>query len=287
MTWISNRAGLLALAVALHGCSPSGPSSDDSGDVAGDQLVTLSGRAAVGAPIANAPVDARCDGGQSFIEPVTTNDSGGFLGQVETSALPCALRVTGDGEDKVLHSYADSEGIINITPFTDLIIALSASRAPMDWFEQDEHTSTVGSLNQAKEEFLGALRKANYNLPDDGFDPFKSSFEINDAVDQLLDAFSAAVRDMTNVTGYQAFVDLISSGNLGAIPPAPTPPEDDDSGSGDGTGGSDDGGGDDSTDDGGSDDGGGDDGDKDDEDDDDGDKDDKGKRKGLTDIILG
>ncbi|MCG2581899.1 MAG: hypothetical protein KA296_13590 [Marinobacter sp.] len=227
-------------------------------------MATLSGRAAVGAPISNAPVDARCKGGQGFIESVITNDSGGFLGQVEASALPCALRVTGTGEDKILHSYTDSGGTINITPLTDLIIALSASMAPMDWFNQDEHASAVGSLEQAREEFLGALRNANYNLPDDGFDPFTSSFEINDAVDQLLDAFSAAIRDMPNVTGYQAFVDLISSGNLAAIPQAPTPPEEDDSGSGDGTG---------------------DDGNKDDDKDKDKDKDDDDK--GLIDIIFG
>lgn len=268
MTWISKRAGLLALAVALHGCSPSGPSSEDEGDVAGEQLVALSGRAAVGAPIANAPVDARCDGGEGFVESVTTDESGGFQGQVEASALPCSLRVTGESEDKVLHSYADSEANINITPFTDLIIALSASRAPMDWFEQDERTSAVGSLNQAKEEFLGALRKANYNLPDDGFDPFKSSFEINDAVDQLLDAFSAAVRNMPNVDSYQAFVDLISSGNLESIPEAP---EEDSSGNDDGTGGSDDNSGDGGTGDG---------GDKDD------DKDKDDDDRSLTDILF-
>ncbi|WP_145768808.1 hypothetical protein [Marinobacter lipolyticus] len=237
MTWITKKTGLLALAVALNGCSPSGPSSDDSSVVAGDQLVTLSGRAAVGAPIVNAPVDARCEGGEGFIGSVTTNESGGFLGQVDASALPCALRVTGDGEDKVLHSFADSGGTINITPFTDLIIALSASMAPMDWFNQDEYATAVSSLNLAREEFLGALLNANYNLPGDGFDPFKSSFEINDAVDQLLDAFSAAIRGIPNVADYQAFVDLISSGNLAVIPPAPTPPEDDGSDSGDGNDG--------------------------------------------------
>lgn len=275
MTWISNRAGILALAVALHGCSPSGSSSESSGDVAGDQLVTLAGRAAVGAPIANAPVDARCEGGKSFIESVTTNDSGGFLGQVESSALPCALRVSGNGEDRVLHSYADSGGTINITPFTDLIIALSASMSPMDWFEQDEYVSAVGSLPLAREEFLNALREAGYNLPGDGFDPFNSSFQINDAVDQLIDTFSAAVRDMPNVASYQAFVDLISSGNLEAIPQAPTESEGDGSGSGDGTGDS----GDNGTDTGGDND--------DDRDDDDDDDDDEDDREGLIDILFG
>ncbi|MEQ9547411.1 MAG: hypothetical protein RIK85_15520 [Marinobacter sp.] len=228
---LSKGTGVLALAVALNGCSPSGPSSDGSANVASDQLVTLSGRAAVGAPIANAPVDARCTGGKSFIESVTTDESGGFLGEVEPSALPCALRVTGNGEDKLLHSYADSAGTVNITPFTDLIIALSASMAPMDWFERDEFASDVGSLNLARVEFLNALQEAGYNLPGDGFDPFLSSFQINDAVDQLLDTFSAAVRNIPNVEDYQSFVDLISSGNLEAIPEAP-PPEDDGSGSG-------------------------------------------------------
>ncbi len=240
MTWISKRAGILALAVVLNACSPSGPSSDGSSNVAGDQLVTLSGRAAVGAPIANAPVDARCEGGEGFIESVTTDDSGGFLGQVPASALPCALRVTGNGEDKLLHSYADLGGTVNITPFTDLTIALSASMAPMDWIERDQPSSAVGSLNMAREEFLAALRRKNYNLPDDGFDPFKTSFEINDAVDQLIDVFLAAVRAMPNVNSYQEFVDLISSGNLEAIPQAP---EEDGSGSGDdnGDGGDDEG----------------------------------------------
>lgn len=240
MSWLSARTGVLALVIALNGCSPSGSSSESSSDLAGDQLVTLSGRAAVGAPIANAPVDARCEGGESFIATVTTNESGGFLGQVESSALPCALRVTGIGEDKILHSYTDSGGTINITPFTDLIIALSASTAPMGWFNQDEQASAVGSLEQSREEFLAALRNANYNVPGDGFDPFTSSFQINDAVDQLIDVFSAAVRAMPNVNSYQEFVDLISSGNLDAIPQAP---EEDGSGSGDdnGDGGDDEG----------------------------------------------
>lgn len=244
MSWLSKGAGILALAVTLGGCSsPSSdePSSEGSSNVAGDQLATVSGRAAVGAPIANAPVDARCEGGEGFVGTVTTNDAGGFLGQLATSALPCALRVTGNGEDKVLHSYVDSGGNINITPFTDLIIALSAAKAPMDWFEQDEHSTDVESLDMAKEEFLEALRHASYNLPDNEFDPFRSSFQINDAVDQLLDSFSAAVRNMPNYSGYQAFVDLISSGNLQAIPPAPAPSGDDDSESGDDSNGSDDG----------------------------------------------
>ncbi|MEQ9547410.1 MAG: hypothetical protein RIK85_15515 [Marinobacter sp.] len=253
MSWLSKGAGILALAVTLGGCSsPSSdePSSEGSSNVAGDQLATVSGRAAVGAPITNAPVDARCEGGEGFVGTVTTNESGGFLGQLATSALPCALRVTGNGEDKVLHSYVDSGGNINITPFTDLIIALSAAKAPMDWFDQDEHSTDLESLDIAKEEFLEALRNANYNLPANEFDPFRSSFQINDAVDQLLDTFSAAVRNMPNFSGYQAFVDLISSGNLQAIPPAPTSSEDDDSENSDNTGGSDDGsdGGDDSGD---------------------------------------
>jgi hypothetical protein len=158
MTGIAKGAGVLTLAVALNGCSPSGPSQDDSGDIAGDQLAILSGRAAVGAPIANAPVAARCAQGEGFIETVTTDDSGGFEGQVETSSLPCALQVTGEGTAQRLHSYTDAPGTVNITPFTDLIIALTATITPTTWFDQEDRTTAVGELEQQKNLFLNTMQ---------------------------------------------------------------------------------------------------------------------------------
>jgi|GEM_PF-6905406 len=240
MIWIAKGAGILALAVTIGGCG--GSSSNDSSEsvVAGDQLVTLAGRAAVGAAIPNATVNARCEGGKGFVEEVQTDASGGFTGQVDSSALPCALRVNGGAEYEMLHSYAESAGTVNITPFTDLIIALASANDPGTWFGQEDYAVIADNLNQAKSEFLQALVQAGYDLPGDDFDPFRSGFIIGDAIDRLLDAFSQAARDLVNVESYQELVDLISSGNLETIPPAPQEPGD--GGSGGGNGGGDSGG---------------------------------------------
>ncbi|GAA0851608.1 hypothetical protein GCM10009113_36090 [Marinobacter szutsaonensis] len=136
----------------------------------------------------------------------------------------------------MLHSYVSSAGTVNITPFTDLIIALASASDPETWFQQDDYAVIADNLNQAKSEFLQALVQASYDLPADDFDPFHSSFAIGDAIDRLLDAFSQAARDLVNVESYQELVDLISSGNLETIPPAPQVPGDGGSGGGDGGG---------------------------------------------------
>ncbi|RBP31168.1 hypothetical protein DET50_106191 [Marinobacter pelagius] len=236
MTWIAKGAGILALAVTIGGCGGSSSNDSSESEATGDELVTLSGRAAVGAPIANTTIDARCEGGTGFTENVETDASGGFSGQVASSALPCALRVNAGTEYEMLHSYASSAGTVNITPFTDLIIALASARDPEIWFQQEDYAVVTDNLNQAKSEFLQALIQASYDIPADDFDPFHSSFAIGDAVDRLLDAFSQAARDLVNIAFYQELVDLISSGNLESIPPAPQIPGDGGSGGGDGDG---------------------------------------------------
>ncbi|MGF2734567.1 hypothetical protein [Marinobacter sp. DUT-1] len=153
----------------------------------------------------------------------------------------------------MLHSYTGSAGTVNVTPFTDLIITLSTSSTPEIWYQQDDYASMTNNLDQAKNEFVQALTQAGYSVPAD-FDPFHSSFQINDTIDKLLDVFFEAVRNLPNVASYGEFVDLISSGNLAAIPSAPLPSGTDDGGSGggDGSGGdsSGDGGGGDGGDDG-------------------------------------
>ncbi|CAN0601391.1 unnamed protein product, partial [Ectocarpus sp. 12 AP-2014] len=159
-----------------------------------------------------------------FIETVTTDDSGGFEGQVETSSLPCALQVTGEGTAQRLHSYTDAPGTVNITPFTDLIIALTATITPTTWFDQEDRTTAVGELEQQKNLFLNTLQEKNYTFPGDDFDPFSTRFEINDDADQLLEAFSAALADSPTIANYEELVNLISSGNLGSIPEALTSP---------------------------------------------------------------
>ncbi len=205
--------------VGCGGGSSSSGSSVDDGD--NQSLATLSGRAAVGAPIAGATVSARCTDGSGFINGVTTDSNGSFSGRVESDSLPCALRVTGGSEEITLHSFSESSGTINITPLTDMIIALSSSVAPKAWFERDDRNALVANLELARREMIAALGDSSYELPDGEFDPFRTPFTIGDTVDRVLDALWEAIAALPTVDSYPAFLDLIAGGNLAVIPEAP------------------------------------------------------------------
>lgn len=234
------RYSLVAMLGAfIVGCGGGSSSSGSSGDDGGgsSSLASLGGRAAVGAPIAGATVSARCEGGNGFTSVVTTDSSGSFSGQVESMALPCALRVSGGSEATTLHSFAESAGTVNITPLTDMVIALSSSVAPGAWFEREDRSALVENLEVARRELVSALREASYELPADEFDPFSTPFTIGDAVDRVLDTLGEAIAALPTVDGYAAFVDLVTSGNLAAIPGAPAGGDEGPGGGGGGNGG--------------------------------------------------
>ena len=167
---------------ALVGCGGSSSDSSDDGDN-GSSSATLSGTAAVGAPIAEAPVEARCEDGSGFLTNVTTDSDGGFRGDVNPDALPCALRVNGGTPQTTLHSWAETGGTVNITSLTDLAIAISATIPPATWYDQDDRGQRVQNLSEARDDLLTILRNQGYNVPDDDFDPFRTGFAIGDAVD--------------------------------------------------------------------------------------------------------
>src|SRR5689334_18910701 len=91
----------------------------------------VSGTAAVGAALANAPVQAKCATGSGT---ATTAADGSYSISIVGGALPCLVKVTGsaDGETVTLHSVADSgttnaadavtSAKANATPLTELII---------------------------------------------------------------------------------------------------------------------------------------------------------------------
>ncbi|GAA3956781.1 hypothetical protein [Allohahella marinimesophila] len=223
----------------LVGCGGGSSSSGSSSEDSNASQATLSGRAAVGAPIVAASVVARCADGSGFTNDVGTDGSGRFEGQVASAALPCALRVNGSTAETTLHSYAVVGGNVNITPLTDLIIAVATSASPSTWYDQSGQLPDAATLASAQASFLNALRSEGYGLPGEDFDPFRTPFSIGDNADQLLDNLMAAVSIMANVENYAAFVDLLSSGNLASIPQAPGASADagtDDGDTGDGGG---------------------------------------------------
>lgn len=202
--------------VLISACGGSG-SSDRGGDDASND--NLQGTAAVGAPIARGTVTAICNDGSGFSGTVTSNDQGNWSVAIDPARLPCALQISFEGQ--TLHSYAAVEGVANITPLTDLVIALASSSLPEDWF-----TTTTGlpaDPRGSASALMAAMNDAGFSIPGGDFDPFTSAFNATggDLYDDLLEALATAIEDDTSLTDYAALVTLIKDGNLASFPNAP------------------------------------------------------------------
>ncbi len=184
--------------------------------------VVLSGVAAVGAPIVNAPVVAKCANGSGFSLHVTTNAQGAFSGEVSASALPCALKVT--GSNITLHSYALAAGVINITPLTDLIIANASTLDPAVWYASNNWQLLESVLLLAQTNFYAVMLANGYTMPQGVFNPFTTAFIIGDVWDKLLDQLQAAIALSNSLKSYADLLALLKDGNINALPKKETPP---------------------------------------------------------------
>ena len=184
-------------------------------------MVTLSGTAATGAALKNASVTASCKNNSGFSTPVSTNDKGQWTGQVLATNLPCALQAK--TADLALHSYATAAGNVNITPLTDLSIAMISRKNPADWFRQYQ-VLLESQLKAAADEIAKQLASKNYVLPEE-FNLFNSTFAIGDAFDKMLDALMAAITS-SSLKNYNALLNqVVATGSTASIPAAiPTPP---------------------------------------------------------------
>jgi hypothetical protein len=101
----------------------------------------------------------------------------------------------------VLHSYAAAAGVANITPLTDLAVALGAGAEPASWFAALDATHVPAftiALTTALGTVAQALSTAHYEVPGGtAFDPFTAAFSAapGDAYDGLLDAFATTLAD--------------------------------------------------------------------------------------------
>lgn len=185
-------------------------------------MVTLSGTAAVGAALADATVTAKCNNGSGFSQPVSTDANGKWSGQVLGNSFPCTLQA--QGKTLALHSYATAPGTVNITPLTDLSIALASRQLPTEWFKTYQ-TLTETSVKAAVSELRQQLASKNYNLAAD-FDLFSSNFAIGDAFDQLLDLLDASLQANTaSIKDYNSLLKLVATnGSAAMLPAAPVTP---------------------------------------------------------------
>ncbi|MCC1496662.1 carboxypeptidase-like regulatory domain-containing protein [Alcanivorax sp. 1008] len=203
-----------SLFLALSGCG--GGSGGGGGS-------TLSGTAAVGAAIVGGTVTARCADGSSFTQAVTTDADGSWSGKIDSSALPCALRVSGGTPPVTLHGYASTTGTTNITPLTDLALAQATSQTPAAWFSA--FAGTPVDVDAAADQLVDALTDAGFTVPASG-NPFTTPFAADGTGwDGLLDDLKQAIEDDPALADYAALVTLVKDGNLStSLPDAPPPP---------------------------------------------------------------
>ena len=198
--------GTLTMAAFLAGCG----GGDDPIPAA-----SLSGVAAVGAPITNGTVAVQCAGGAAL--NTTTNTTTGawqvfFAGQT----LPCAVQVSGgtisgSTNTTLYHSIALSLGTVNVTPLTDLIVAQLAGANPQTWFGSPVFTNVnTGAVQTALNNVASGLGIASTL---GSVDPITTAFKAapGDAVDKLLEALKTA---LTNTS--QTYAALLSAAQTGS-----------------------------------------------------------------------
>ncbi|BCM01773.1 hypothetical protein [Ralstonia pseudosolanacearum] len=196
-----------------------GGGGDGSSATSNDGPVTnaTTGVAAIGAPIIGGSVMLKCASGATA--SATTASDGTWSASLKTSDYPCAARVVGgqaNGKNlaSALHSVAAAPGTTNITPLTDIIVAVLGKQDPDAWFNGAKNGDlssaiTSNNLNGA----LGKLKTALATLPGqlqlpDGFNPINSTFKAakGDAGDKLLETYGASLT-ASGLTQTQAAVN--------------------------------------------------------------------------------
>jgi len=207
---------IMTAPIVLAGCG----GSSSSGTEVTPEITTASvaGTAAIGAAISDAAVSARCEDGSGFINSVMTDSSGRFKGEVGEDALPCALRVQASN-GIAYHSLAIEGETTNITPLTDLAIALTGE-APDQWFNNGNLSRTAEVIPQRTQELVASLQSRGYSVPDN-FDPLHSELAIGDVHDKVLDQLGEAIENTVAFDGFEELLVLVRDGNLSQIPEAP------------------------------------------------------------------
>lgn len=218
----------LATSLLLSACG------GDSDTLSTTTPPTLTGTAAVGAPISGATVSAKCKSGATATSTTRSNGSYGLV--LLNSAFPCAVRVTGGTANgapaPTLHSFASTVGTANITPLTDLALALqlntAAGQSLAAWFATPSNWDTISTgLTTSLNTLRTALTTAGYSLPSTwtagSITPFTATFTPNpssDPYDQLLESIADAIESSATYADYSAMLTAFVGG---AALPAPAP----------------------------------------------------------------
>ncbi|WP_413113235.1 hypothetical protein [Thaumasiovibrio sp. DFM-14] len=179
-----------AIILALFGCGNDSVTSD----AIATPSSTISGVAAAGSPLMGYVVVKGSEGKETSHATIAAD--GSFSVDVSDIEPPYRLRAVGyvGGRQYQLHSYSEAveqDGIINITPFTDLIIANAAQQLAHEFYEKNSAVLDEQVLLEQESALQAKLT------------PILQSLGISETVDLLSSEFKA------NHNGLDFLLDII------------------------------------------------------------------------------
>lgn len=215
--WTSGvRMLLLSSTVALLTACGGGGSSGSGSDDAGTGSATISGTAAAGAPVIGQVTVKDANG---TLRTVDIRADGGYSLNVSGLTAPFVFRAQGQvgGREIILVSAAtsaDINGTINITPFTDLIVANMAGQLASSYFDSPDFSAlTADELNAAKTQLTQRLLPVLTSVGmEAGFDLLRSAFSADHTgIDAVLDVVRVTVDANTNTALIE---DLVNGSSI-------------------------------------------------------------------------
>lgn len=219
---------LAALLVAACGGGSSGSQPD------GGERTVIAGTAAAGAPVIGT---VTVKDSQGAIKTVNIEADGSYRIDVQGMSAPFVFRAIGSvgGTTVSLTSAATADdvgGTINITPFTDLIVANLAGKAAAAYFDAPDFSQlTQTEINAARQTLTERLRPVLQEMGvAAGFDLLRSAFKADRTqFDAVMDVVKVTVDSTTNqavirdlINNQQIVDDLASRSDVTPIA-APAP----------------------------------------------------------------
>lgn len=225
------RVALLAAGIGLLAACGGGGGSGDTPAA----TVTISGTAAAGAPVIG---QVTVKDALGVMRAVDIKSDGSYSVDVTGMQAPFLFRAVGyvGGREVRLTSAAtaaDINGTINITPFTDLMLANIAGQVASAYFDSGDFGGlTASELNAAKTTLTQRLQPILADLGiDAGFDLLRSAFTADHSgFDAVMDVVRVTVDEGTNTAVIKDIInntsitdDLTTTSDEDALPTPVTP----------------------------------------------------------------
>jgi hypothetical protein len=206
---------VISASLILAGCGGGGGGSSTPAPS------SLGGVAAVGYPIVGGAVQVKCAAGAALT--TTTSSTGAWQVTLNGQTLPCAVEVSGGTKNNIAnttsyHSIAISAGIVNVTPFTDLMVANLTAQNPSTWFTGLTPALLTALTQSNVNTALANLRTALSGLTALAtINPITTSFSAvpGNTMDDLLAALQLAMSNTSS--SYASLLSAASSNSFATV----------------------------------------------------------------------